>query len=67
MSSQILYKSLPAQPSALVSRAKLSVCLPTTSRRRLTFISLSVVATEAEIMKGLHGYVIGYWKKVFAT
>lgn len=38
MSSQILSKSPPPQPSALVSQAKLLACPPTTSRKLFAFI-----------------------------
>ena len=66
MSRKILYKSLPPQPKCL-SQAGKAASLPTTPRKRFAFISLSEIVTDAAIMEGLHGYVIGYWKRVFAT
>lgn len=57
--------STPVQ--CLGQPGKAAYCPPTTSRKRFAFVSPSEVGTEAAITKGLHGYVIGYWKRVFAT
>lgn len=54
-------------PSLVPRRVGEAASLPTISRQGFGLISPHEVVTEAAITKGLHGYVIGYWKRAFVT